>query len=977
MKKTKIILLGISSILFIGSIATGIVFGVKTAKNNDQKTGETGKENQPEKRVDGDKKTSEPNGENVQPSESSKDAQESVDETAKPENPNIEVVEVTKNVTFKFFIGNKYLTGKDFSIDARVVNNKIKLNEINFPFRFSTSVNEVDFADVVNLTITPIYNVISVKLIDNSSEVSTQTFNLFSNENSILSSNVQLPNGYKFAQVQPEIINFSSTQKEIRIDVAKTVNVKQMLLHFVDKVNPLNNQDVTITNISAEDNLVNIQKYLPQNFALDNPTDENVTYKNEVTLYIHKIKKAFIVKFLSENNVISQYLSEIYVDETIVNLDKTKIPNNYELISDQSSYEYAQEIDINVRKKQKSVTIIYRFNNAEVFQIVEQIDVDTATISINKWIPEGYLLANDESENKAVSDKIIVNIIKENNEDEKQSLISKINENKEMFFKIEAHKDLFTNSELKNILAQKTILFENLESYSVEELNQKLEEINKAFNLSYSNSKELFDAQKSLNLPKLQELKANNYYSNDFEKYINDIVSSYDSRQDENQKLDLFIEEYSKFKMQASEMDVFKEETDRFLTNKPERLGYKAYLKADAKKNKDYDGNDYYKVPTNSKFDLKIKILNPDKSQNEFWYLKHLYKHLKTKFLNLKLIIKGRRPNLSKIQKEIHISDIDFDNNSISEVYSFNDNDERWIEIKIYHPDTREVHYIENSLMDANDYSDIYNNKPWIRTGEDIDNTPIKSEIVPNSIDDFWLFPRGYSIDFKGKMDSDLNYLSTQVRAEWNNLWNSKISNGQSFTYGNALWVTFLKFFTELNFKNSNFTFNKENSIFTKTFTNSGSFTYQIEATANQDFNTKNFNGIGGAFFDFGFTSFVNHFQIQSGQKVRVEISLNNDEASWKAGEDPRRPLEIIKNNNGDLSALKKLGYPLANYPFIATFYGKLTFKLYVDDALKWDFNSHQSSQSHSIPVFPLAKNETDNPKKVVIYSTYTKSAIG
>lgn len=965
MKKTKIVLLGISSLLVVGSIATAIVFGVKGGTKNAEKSTDSNKE----------KDTSKPE-EKTQIDKHSNELKDPSEETNKPENPSVEDVEVTKRVTFKFFVLNEYLPEKDFQTDVRVLNNKVHLNEISFPFKFETSLNQIDFLDVINLQITPIYRVISVKLIHNNSEVSSKTFNLFSNENNLLISNIQLPNGYKFTQEQPEKIILSDNQNEVRIDVAKIINVKQMFLHFVDKTNPSNNQDIIITNIPAQENTVNIQKYLPQYFTFDSANDANVAYKSEMTVHIHKMKKPYIVKFLNGNSVISEYSNEIYVDETIVNIDETKIPNNYELVSDRLSYEYTPEIRLNLIKKQKLITIIYRFNNSEISRREERIDVDTTSISILSWIPEGYLLANDESENKAVSEQVIVSVVQEN---DKQEVISKINENKEMFFKIDAHKNLFTNNELKNILSSKRELFDNLDSYSVEELKQKFDQINKALTLAHSNSKELFNEQKTSNLRKLNELKTNNYYSSDFEKYINNIVSNYDSSENENQKLDLFIEEYSKFKTQVSQMDAFKEETDRFLTNKPERIGYKAYLKADAKINKDADGNDYYKVPANGKFDLKIKILNPNEAENEFWNFKHLYKYLndEEKSLIFKLIIKARSPKISKIDKEINLSDIDFENNSITEVYPFDDNEERWIQIKIFDKATTRVHYIEESLMDANDYSNEYTNKPWIRTGVDIDNTPDKSEIVANSLDDFWLFPNGYSIDFKGKIDSDSNYLSNKVRTEWNNPWNSKISDGQSFTYGNALWVTFLKFFTELNFKNSNFTFDKEKSIFTQPFTNSGSFTYQIEATTNKDFNTENFNGIGGAFFDFGFTNFVNHFQIQRGQKVKVEISLNNDETSWKPGEDPKRPLEIIKNNNGDLSGLKKLGYPLANYPFIATFYGKLTFKLYVDDVLKWNFNSHQSSQSHSIPIFPLAKSETDNPKKVVIYSTYTKAAIG
>ncbi|OAB48954.1 hypothetical protein [Mycoplasmopsis gallinarum] len=864
----------------------------------------------------------------------------------------------------------------------------------------------------------------------------------FSKQKNLVQNLIKLPNGYKLAENNSfQIKEINKNSYEIDVFV-----YNQKIIHLVFINNSTNNRnevEIIQTNFDSEivlnDYYENLENY---EFSLNN-SEFQVTKKNnlfllstpnkyesnlEISLQNKNKYSSIIYKY--QNQTLKTVQISVLKDQSEIVIENlpNDLQNNYEFANEIRVFPFAEEIEIQLKKKTKTINLIYQYDDREVENVLIDIPVDQNFLNIDQLsIPNGYQFSSSQAQNIEVENTIYVKVVpkfklatlnfkNKNNliftknlnipfyddsinldsiklpenyeyledqnlvipfasnieieiKDLKRDLIFYINTKNDFINEIYSIKDELASEISNQITNLYNFINSNLEDKTINELKNFKNIIGNLHNdlLSYFENKknELLNQKNEIEeqIVSLQEsgLFVENFKTeldllNDSISDIKNINSYFDNKNIIQNKIDFLKDQISNFENTIQNMNF----------RQPDYYKIYPFINYPLQ-------NGSYLIGKSNKAKINLFLKTSDFSAQNDLSLPHLYKLLRNGdlYIQYRLAAPGQRPPYIKI----NFSDIDFLDNAIYIPYNSTNNEDLKLQIRIVNNQNQ---ILVSDLIDKNNQlTNIF-----IRSGDNVDETPEASTVVLNSLNDYWIFPRKFSINFReiletsGANSATISKLNQIIRDNSQNIWNYTVKNNAPIKYVDSLWIVLLKFFTEINFKNSNFELDNNQTIFTSPFNDKGSFEFQIKAKSLTDLNFSSIKWFGGSFFEYMFESTnLKNIQIRNNDNIKIVFRLNNEATSWNSNHNSRDLPEIINNSRGDLSSLKSYGLR-GKYPFLANFYGNLTFELWINEQKQYQFSSNDTNQTHNISLFVLDKTEIDGRGVINIYTSNTRSSI-
>ncbi|RIV16213.1 hypothetical protein [Mycoplasmopsis gallopavonis] len=802
-----------------------------------------------------------------------------------------------------------------------------------------------------------------------------------------------------------------------------------------------------IVSIPNEQETIDLTAFIPEGYKLAQGQENIVDYSSELRINLSKITKLVTFEFMLENNTkVGSYQANFLPETTTVNLDLRQIPHDFVLVENIQEFAINDVIRVTVRPKYKYFTLVFEVNKQKVEEKMNlKIDFLANKIDLTQYLPIGMKLANNQETMVEYQPGVVVQVVYIKKDSQviyydidSQKVVSTISKKVEYnvnqidvqselpngYFLAPGQKEVvdFANQIRVNITKNnpgssenvneepitnhesnsEVVESENLHAFSLikdnyslfdmRNLNDRFHNLeNKITDIDHLNNTELSSLNQELNsflitleeqiksnwTNKQEEIKqlinnfaSQNYYMDDFSALLETLNSSFETQNSKTNLVRFYVLNNLKFQDLKQQIIEFKNQVDSFdLSSGDVRQGgrYNIFV------NLNYPrptGAEYI-IGTNSKVQVQLTFQDKNNSQAIF-NLKHLKKYLSENKLKLQAKFGVRT---SKFY-EIALDQIDFASNSIFLNYSSTTNEEWILKFNLQNINHSTISY---NTYDKKDQS--FN--IFVRSGNNPDQTPNRSEVTPNSLADYWLFPSTYKIQFREKLETEganeatLRKLNSYIQENGKTSWNTKISNGQAFSYQDALWIAFLNFFKQANFANNDFTLEENQTLFTKPFDTNGSFSFQFSAIANQAKAIGSLNYFGGSFFEVAFlSSHLASYKLQSQDRLKIIFSLNNQGDSWKQGYKANALPVLINNSNGNLTPLRFLGFN-GKYPFLANIYGNFTLQVFVNDSKIYELSSNQANNTHVFPIFVLNKNQTDGQGVIDVYTSGTRSAIG
>ncbi|WP_029512726.1 lipoprotein 17-related variable surface protein [Mycoplasmopsis iners] len=750
-------------------------------------------------------------------------------------------------------------------------------------------------------------------------------------------------------QIVEKAQNFAKANAISQITKEKYPNLSNSEInHFVNEIRTRSywpetendNFDKYISDIFVEIQSLNERKEQEKN-EIDNLANLNILQKTEFKNQLSESEYSMHETIVRDAKTLDSNIQNLKA--TLLNQLKT-LSNNNELVFDENIYETAKKATLYVNSNEQKRNA-YDAVLAEIKATLDpNVKSNYQTISdlTNKLINK---YSDLDGEDNNGFDEWINNNAK---------LLNLIWDNKE-FLDTKLGLDL-TNSELQKLATineqdsnTKLTFMTNVDELLLNistAINDKLSEIiNENINLlnQYRNQKYFMD-----------ELIAKNDYFREF----------YGSANDYYERVSSFIqhfEELLNIKQLANEIV---QKTNEININESNK--YNQLLTFDAPL---VDGS--FVIGSVNSYSINYNLI--DKHTNDRYKLLHFKKYFDDDLIAIEYSYE-RRGGYTKLDK----SQINYLENSLTLPYAFSDNTDRPLKIRIVK--NQSLLFVLTNETQIEEGTPIAN--IFVRTGENPDLTPLASSIVANSLDDYWLFPKGYKISFKeqfypeGTTATNKALFNQRINQNKGQNWNVKISDQTPFSYQATLWVMFLKMFEKTNLPINKFDYDINNSIFTKPFDSNDSFTYQINLTAKTNSSTSEFSNIGGTFFENILdSSSSKNYNFNAGDKIKFVFDLDNTK-TWSNNFSGTDYPSVISNNSGDFLQTAKVMNWQAKFPVLASYYGKLTFQMYVNDKLIWNYSTHDNNQSHILPIFILDKRQLNDGNFVTVYTVGGKVAI-
>ncbi|MEA4162631.1 hypothetical protein [Mycoplasma sp. 4404] len=907
-----------------------------------------------------------------------------------PKNYNAQV-KIVKNESHKQDI-------QDFEIQVNYLDDETKISDfikqkLPSDVKVSSISGVTPWASEIQIEIVENRKTITINFKDLNNdivEITTQKINV--NETSITVSNSLIPDGYVLTNSNKQVVD-SITINQIEND---TVDVKVLPQNYSVQVVIANNEShrQDINNFNIDVNYQDDERKIKDLITQQLPTDVKIKsvsgiepWATSINLDIIENRKTITINFKDlENNLVSSTTQKINMDENSITIESNLVPNSYVLIN--SNKEVIQSVTIDQIQNNEVDVVISRQSYIVLINIVQnntsdQIDnfdiqataqdtKDNLIELIRNKLDSKYLFELSGEWNKF--DKvanIIVNAAQ--SAESKDDYVAYIRENLNLLNKVKQNETLFGSDQITNFDLS---TLDDYENKSLDELKTLKNEVENILNVANTIATEKVNDAFEQIVQISNNPDNSKYYLKDFLADKENLSYKFEHDTD---KVEFFISRLDEIKQIKANIDerIDKGNLLNYLTT---NMQYATYLVLNCLNNAD-DGYADYVIGPRKIFEGSFKLLSIDNTSK---YQTLSIRDLKPLFdsglitLQYKTRLRGRNNDpYIRLDK----SSIDYDNEVVTFEYNHDDNEERLLKLEILN-NQGNYPYLATTFV-KEDKSPIANY--WVKTGVVPDLTPAASTIVPNSLDDYWLFPRKYEIKYKerflqdGTNNVNKNWLNNVINSYANGAWNYKISDGTAFNYQNALWVALLQAFVKTNITSDKFNIDKNTSVFTKTFTEDNSFTFVLNATASKNSSTRDFANIGGAFFEQLIdSSTARHIDFVTGDKIRLEFDLDNSR-SWHPSIPGNTLPSVISNNLGDFSKTAKAYNFNGYFPINASYYGDLRLKLYVNDNLIWNASTLDGTQSHILPIFVLNKwdiPESDR-KYVLVYTAGSKVAIG
>ncbi|UUM19383.1 hypothetical protein [Mycoplasma sp. 1018B] len=783
-----------------------------------------------------------------------------------------------------------------------------------------------------------------------------------------------------------KIINNNQILDELIVDLNKTIEIKIIPNNFETKIEIINDNKkynnlsilrniydnkITIENkiknlldnndtfeIIEENILNNVlkiklnqekkqnNKFLTLNYI--NRFDNSLFYKEQIPIEISKTNFDFNLKKSNNNEIKNNFL--------LVN-QKKKIVNNINLDLSKNNHdiaifpkEYLVKINSNLEEfNNKNIHVNYQFNKDNLITELNKI-INTRHYQFH--LRKNFVFGDNEI-------LIIIEKIEDKNE-----LIKQLTNQKEIIEIIKNNNNILNIEEINSFDISE---FDFLVEKSIPKLKEIKENIlqiiDKSFNLANQNlNQELINLKLELN-----NLETNKYYIEDIKEEYNYFIGEKENLSNKNSFIKFYLLNINNIFDLKQKINNKISRTQNFIKIAQEFLDTskrKSLMSINLKLNYPLI-DDVYQIGQAQEINLNININEEEKLFN----IQDLKLLIETGDLEILYSFDRAGNNFTQLAK----NQFDFLNNQLLIPFNKQDNQQYVIRLRINYKKQR----IAINAINANGT----NKWTWIQRGNDFDLTPNVKSIIKNSIDDYWLFPKGHSIILKEKIldganQTNTNYLNNLIKQQSNMIWNTKISDQNNFKYQDALNLMLLKVFIDTNLNNSNFNWEKEKSIFTKNITENGSFIYEHHLIATKDSSTTNFKTIGGNFFETILESnLAKHYDFKVNDKIKFIFELDNT-LTWNDNFYANTLPQVIRNNNGDfLSTAKQFNWR-GKYPFLATYYGKFILKMFVNDKLIWNYSTHDNNQMHVLPIFVLVKENINGNKFISVYNSSSRVSL-
>ncbi|WP_324673187.1 hypothetical protein U5U50_01295 [Mycoplasma sp. 888] len=887
---------------------------------------------------------------------------------------------------------------QDFEIQVNYQDDEIRINEL-IKQKLSKDVKVSSISGVspwtseIRIEIVENRKTMTINFKDlNNDIIATMTQKINMDETSITVSDSLIPEGYVLTNSNKQVVD-SITINRIENE---TVDVKVWPKNYSVQVLIANNEShrQDINNFSIDVNYEDDETKIKELITQQLPTDVKIKsasgiepWTTSINLDIVENRKTITINFKDlDNNLVLSTAQKINMDKNSITIDSNLVPNSYVLIN--SNKEVIQSIiideiqnnEVNVVVAPQSYTVLInivqnntsdQIDNFNVQATVQDAKDNLIELITNQLDPK-YLFELSSEWNKF--DKvanIIVNAVQPT--ESKDDYVEYIRENSNSVNKVKQNETVFGSDQITNFDLS---TLDDYENKSLNELKTLKNEVENVLNVANTIATEKVNKAFQQIVQIYNNPDNSKYYLKDFLADKENLSYKFEHDTD---KVEFFISRLDEINQIKANIDerIDKGNLLNYLKTNEE---YATYLVLNCLNNAD-DGYADYVIGPRKLFEGTFKLLSRDNTSK---YQTLSIRDLKPLFdsglitLQYKTHLRGRN---NEPYIRLDKSSIDYDNEVVAFEYNHDDNEERLLRLQILN-NQGNYPYLAKTFV-KEDKSPIANY--WVKTGVVPDLTPAASTIVPNSLDDYWLFPRKYEIKYKerffedGTTNVNKSRLNNIINSYANSVWNYKISDGTAFNYQNALWVALLQAFVKTNITSDKFIIDKNSSIFTKTFTDDDSFTFVLNATASKNSSTRDFANIGGAFFEQLIdSSSAKHVDFVSGDKIRIEFDLDNSR-SWHSIISGNTLPTVISNNLGDFSKTAKAYNFNGYFPINASYYGDLKLKLYVNDNLIWNASTSDGTQSHILPIFVLDKwdiSESDK-KYVLIYTAGSKVAIG
>ncbi|UUM20638.1 hypothetical protein NPA13_01325 [Mycoplasma sp. 2045] len=912
---------------------------------------------------------------------------------------------------------NVLVLPKNYNAQVKIVNNESHKQDIqDFEIQVNYQDDEARISELIKQKlpsdvkvssisgVTPWTSEIQIEIVENRKtitinfkdlnndivEITTQKINM--DETSFTVSNLLIPDGYVLINSNKQVVD-SITINQIEND---TVDVKILPQNYSVQVVIANNeshrQDINNFNIDVnyQDDETKVKDLITQQL----PTDVKIKsvsgiepWATSINLDIIENRKTITINFKDlDNNLVSSTTQKINMDENSIIIESNLVPNSYVLIDSNKeviqsvTIDQIQNNEVNVVIAPQSYTVLINIVQNNTSDQVDNFDVqataqdtkDNLIELIRNQLDSKYLFELSGEWNKF--DKfanIIVNVAQ--SAESKDDYVAYIRGNLNSLNKVKQNETLFGSDQITNFDLS---TLDDYENKSLDELKTLKNEVENILNVANTIATEKVNDAFEQIVQISNNQDNSKYYLKDF--LVDKENLSYKFEHDTD-KVEFFISRLDEINQIKANIDerIDKGNLLNYLTT---NMQYATYLVLNCLNNVD-DGYADYVIGPRKLFEGSFKLLSIDNASK---YQTLSIRDLKPLFdsglitLQYKTRLRGRNNDpYIRLDK----SSIDYDNEVVTFEYNHDDNEERLLKLEILN-NQGNYPYLATTFV-KEDKNPIANY--WVKTGVVPDLTPAASTIVPNSLDDYWLFPRKYEIKYKerflqdGTNNVNKNWLNNVINSYANGAWNYKISDGTAFNYQNALWVALLQAFVKTNITSDKFNIDKNTSVFTKTFTEDNSFTFVLNATASKNSSTRDFANIGGAFFEQLIdSSTARHIDFETGDKIRLEFDLDNSR-SWHPSIPGNTLPSVISNNLGDFSKTAKAYNFNGYFPINASYYGDLRLKLYVNDNLIWNASTLDGTQSHILPIFVLDKWDVpgSDRKYVLVYTAGSKVAIG
>ncbi|MEA4190917.1 hypothetical protein [Mycoplasma sp. 2248] len=912
---------------------------------------------------------------------------------------------------------NVLVLPKNYNAQVKIVNNESHKQDIqDFEIQVNYRDDEAKISELIKQKlpsdvkvssisgVTPWTSEIQIEILENrktitinfkdldNNLVSSTTQKINMDETSITVSNLLIPDGYVLTNSNKQVVD-NITINQIEND---TVDVKVLPQNYSVQVVIANNEShrQDINNFSIDVNYQDDETKIKDLITQQLPTDVKIksvsgieAWATSINLDIVENRKTITINFKDlDNNLVSLTTQKLNMDENSITIESSLVPNSYVLID--SNKDVIQSItineiqnnEVNVVVAPQSYTVLINIVKNNTSDQIDNFDVQATAQDIkdnlielirNRLDPK-YLFELSSEWNKFEKvANIIVNAAQP--AESKDDYVANIRENLNSLNKVKENESLFGSDQITNFDLS---TLDDYENKSLDELKTLKNEVENVLNVANTIATEKVNNAFEQIVQISNNPDNSKYYLKDFLADKENLSYKFENETD---KVEFFISRLEQINQIKANID---ERIDKgnLLNYLKTNVEYATYLVLNCLNNAD-DGYADYVIGPRKLFEGTFKLLSRDNTSK---YQTLSIRDLKPLFdtglitLQYKTHLRGRNNDpYIRLDK----SSIDYDNEVVTFEYNHDDNEERLLRLQILN-NQGNYPYLATTFV-KEDKSQIANY--WVKTGVVPDLTPAASTVVPNSLDDYWLFPRKYEIKYKerffqdGTTNVNKNQLNNIINSYANGAWNYKISDGTAFNYQNALWVALLQAFVKTNITSDKFNIDKNTSIFTRTFTEDNSFTFVLNATASKNSSTRDFANIGGAFFEQLIdSSSARHIDFVAGDKIRLEFDLDNSR-SWHPSIPGNTLPTVISNNLGDFSKTAKVYNFYGHFPINASYYGDLRLKLYVNDNLIWNASTLDGTQSHILPIFVLNKwdiPESDK-KYVLVYTAGSKVAIG